>query len=212
MASKALAYRGRLIGVLLMLLGGWGALVPFVGPYFGYAYTPDRAWTYTTGRLWLSVVPGAAVLLGGLLVLASDRVAGRGAFLAVLGGMWFVVGLPVTAFALAGRGITPGSPVARPNAYAGGATMRFLEQLGFFYGLGVLIVFFAAVGLGEVVVARLAARRYGARLDQLAADYDQMAAAYYQSQPSGYGQTQPSGYGQTQPSGYDQAQHFGQVY
>ena len=47
MASKSLAYRGRLIGLLLMLLGGWGALVPFVGPYFGYAYTPDKAWVYT---------------------------------------------------------------------------------------------------------------------------------------------------------------------
>ena len=43
MTSAALANRGRLTGGLLMLLGAWGALVPFVGPYFGYAYTPDRA-------------------------------------------------------------------------------------------------------------------------------------------------------------------------
>jgi hypothetical protein len=49
--------RGAVSGVLLILLGVWGGLVPFVGPYFHYAYTPDRAWAYTSGRLWLSIVP-----------------------------------------------------------------------------------------------------------------------------------------------------------
>jgi hypothetical protein len=175
MASESLAYRGRVIGVLLMLLGAWGALVPFVGPYFGYAYTPDKAWVYTSGRLWLSILPGAAVFLGGLLVLASDKAAAPGAFLAALGGAWFVVGLPVSAFALTGSRLTPGSPVASHSAMFGAATMRFLEQLGFFYGLGVVILFFAAVSLGEVVVARMAARRYSARLEQMAVDYDQTA-------------------------------------
>jgi hypothetical protein len=45
--------KGAVSGVLLVLLGIWGALIPFVGPYFHYAYTPDRTWDYTTGRLWL---------------------------------------------------------------------------------------------------------------------------------------------------------------
>ena len=175
MASKSLAYRGRVIGVLLMLFGAWGALVPFVGPYFGYAYTPDKAWVYTSGRLWLSILPGAAVFLGGLLLLASDRAAAAGAFLAALGGAWFVIGLPVSAFALTGRGVTPGSPVASHSAIFSAATMRFLEQLGFFYGLGVVILFFAAVSLGEVVVARMAARRFTARIEQMEMDFDQTA-------------------------------------
>jgi hypothetical protein len=55
--------RGAFSGFLLMLLGLWGALIPFVGPYFHYAYTPDKAWTYNTGRLWLELLPGAAVFL-----------------------------------------------------------------------------------------------------------------------------------------------------
>lgn len=38
-------------GVLLILLGAWGALIPFVGPYFQYAYPPDKAWAYNSGRL-----------------------------------------------------------------------------------------------------------------------------------------------------------------
>jgi hypothetical protein len=165
MTSAALAGRGRVIGTLLMLLGAWGALVPFVGPYFSYAYTPDKAWAYTSGRLWLSVVPGAAAFLGGLLVLASDRGAVAGAFLGALGGAWFVVGQPVTAFAVSVGRIAPGTPVAASGDYFGPATMRFLETLGFFYGLGVVILFFAATALGEVIVARLAAARYRDRLD-----------------------------------------------
>jgi len=37
-------------GLLLVLLGAWGGLIAFIGPYFHYAYTPDSAWTYTSGR------------------------------------------------------------------------------------------------------------------------------------------------------------------
>jgi hypothetical protein len=33
--------RGVLSGLLLVLLGIWGALIPFIGPYFHYAFTPD---------------------------------------------------------------------------------------------------------------------------------------------------------------------------
>src|SRR5260370_25066293 len=66
--------RGAFSGSLLILLGLWGALIPFIGPYFHYAYTPDTAWTYNTARLWLEILPGAAVFLGGvLLVIATGR-------------------------------------------------------------------------------------------------------------------------------------------
>src|SRR4029450_3073359 len=53
--------RGAFSGFLLMLLGLWGALIPFVGPYFDYAYTPDKAWTYNTGRLRLGLLRRAAL-------------------------------------------------------------------------------------------------------------------------------------------------------
>ncbi len=177
MTSPALANRGRVTGSLLILLGAWAAVGPFVGPYFGYAYTPDKAWMYTSGRLWLSVLPGAAAFLGGLLVIASDAAAAFGAFMAALGGTWLVIGLPVTAFALARDHISAGSPVASPDAIFGAATMRFLEPLGFFYGLGIVITFLAAVALGEVIVARMAASRFSSRLAEEAAS--QTAAQYY---------------------------------
>ena len=186
MASPALANRGRATGSMLILLGAWGALVPFVGPYFGYAYTPDKAWAYTSGRLWLSVLPGAAAFLGGLLVLASDGAAAFGAFLAALGGTWLVIGVPVTAFALADRHISAGTPVASSGAMFAPATMRFLENLGFFYGLGVVIVFLAAVALGGVVVARMAANRFSSRLAEEVAQTQAYPEQYSGDQ---YGQT-----------------------
>ena len=137
--------RGALSGVLLMLLGLWGALIPFVGPYFRYAYTPDTAWTYNTGRLWLEVLPGAAVFLGGflLLIAKSRHVALFGALLAAAAGAWFTLG-PVLSPLWNNHVPMGGSPAA------GTLHMRIMEQLGFFTALGVVIVFVAAVALGRI--------------------------------------------------------------
>ena len=42
--------RGAASGLLVIVLGLWGALVPFIGPYFNFAFSPDQAWTWTAGR------------------------------------------------------------------------------------------------------------------------------------------------------------------
>ncbi len=138
--------RGVLSGLLLVLLGAWGALVAFVGPYFHYAYTPDQGWTYTTGRLWLEILPGAATVLGGLIVLVSAYrpAAHFGAWLAALAGAWFALG-SVIGPTWAGMNMTTGTPVGGPAA-------RALEQIGFFTGLGVAIVLVAAMALGRFSV------------------------------------------------------------
>ncbi|HEX9541113.1 MAG TPA: hypothetical protein VGA04_23350 [Streptosporangiaceae bacterium] len=140
--------RGAFSGVMLILLGAWGGLIPFVGPYLHYAYTPpNTAWHFTLARLWLEILPGAAVVLGGVLVTlsASRLIAGGGAILAALGGGWFVVGREVNR-------LWPHLGV--PGAPAGfSVTRRVVEELGFFTGLGVVIVFFAALALGRCSVA-----------------------------------------------------------
>jgi hypothetical protein len=153
--------RGVLSGLLLILLGAWGALVPFVGPYFHFAYTPDHAWTYTTGRLWLNVLPGAATVLGGLIVLisASRPLAHFGAWLAALSGAWFALG-SVIGPTWIGTQMATGTPV-------GGSSTRALEQIGFYTGLGIAIVLVAGMALGRFSVigvrdARLAAPAKGA--------------------------------------------------
>ena len=137
--------RGAFSGFLLMLLGLWGALIPFVGPYFHYAYTPDKAWTYNTGRLWLELLPGAAVFLGGfLLMIARGRhTALFGALLAAVAGAWFTLG-PVLS-PLWNNHVPMGGTPASDTVY-----MRIMEQLGFFTALGVVIVFVAAMALGRI--------------------------------------------------------------
>ena len=90
--------RGAVCGAALILLGLWGGLAPFVGPYFHFGFTPDKAWEYDTGRLYLSAVPGAAALLGGLaVILTRSRFVGiSGGVLAALGGAWLIAGAQVT--------------------------------------------------------------------------------------------------------------------
>ena len=136
--------RGALNGTLLVLLGAWGGLIAFIGPYFHYAYTPDKAWTYTTGRLWLEILPAVGTVLGGLILgtSASRPSAIFGAWLAALSGAWFALGgLFSTLWSIGGTG----QPV-------GDKLHRVVEQIGFFTGLGVVIVFLAAVALGRLTV------------------------------------------------------------
>jgi hypothetical protein len=151
--------RGAVSGLLLVLLGLWGALIPLVGPYFHYAYTPDSAWTLTAGRVWLEIVPGVATFLGGVILLASASrpLAMFGAELAAAAGAWFALGMVIIPLWPAARTLDPGSPVATTTA------LRQLEHLGFYTGLGVVIVFVAALALGRLTVigvrdARLAER------------------------------------------------------
>ena len=55
-----------------------------------FAYTPTSTWTWTSGRGWYEVAPGAAAVLGGLLLLfsANRAVASLGAWLGIAGGAW----------------------------------------------------------------------------------------------------------------------------
>ena len=62
---------GALSGFLVILLGLWGALIPFVGPYFHYAFGSFQTWHYTSARLWLDIVPGAVAVIGGLMLRAQ---------------------------------------------------------------------------------------------------------------------------------------------
>jgi hypothetical protein len=137
--------RGAFSGFLLILLGLWGALIPFIGPYFHFAYTPDKAWTYNTGRLWLELLPGAAVFLGGVFLMAARgrHTALFGALLAVAAGAWFVLGQSLSP--LWNHHVALGGSPASGTQY-----MRIMEQLGFFTALGVVIVFVAAAALGRV--------------------------------------------------------------
>ena len=158
--------RGVASGVLLILLGCWGALVPFVGPYFHFAYTPDTAWTFTAGRFWLEILPGIATVIGGLVLLVSAfrPAAMVGAILAAAAGTWFALG---SLIAPLWTGYGPVGPYAIPAALypgtpVGGPIHIVAERLAFFTGLGLVIVAISSVAFGRLTIV-------GAREAQMAA-------------------------------------------
>ena len=140
--------RGATSGFLLILLGAWGALIPFVGPYFDFAYAADQTWAWTAARGWLEVLPGAATALGGLLMLSSRHRATAilGCWLSIVAGAWFVVGTALAASLRIG-GI--GTPLASTD------DKRAVLELAYFYGLGAAIIFLGAVALGRLSVRSL---------------------------------------------------------
>jgi hypothetical protein len=160
---KVARTRGAASGVLLVLLGAWGALIPFVGPYFNFSFTPDKAWTWSAARGWLEVLPGAATVVGGLLLLvsASRLVTLLGAWLAVAGGAWFAVG-PQLATAL--HIGSPGQPAGSGN------TVRAAESVAMFYGLGAVVIFFAAAAFGRLSLVTPRDVRAADQREQVAAE------------------------------------------
>jgi hypothetical protein len=140
--------RGAVTGLILVILGAWGALIPFVGPHFNFAYTPDQDWAWSTARGYLEVLPGAATALGGLLLIFSGNriTAVLGGWLGVLSGAWFVIGGQVAP--LLGIG-SAGDPIAATDR------KRAVLEISYFSGLGALIIFVAGVALARSA-ARLA--------------------------------------------------------
>lgn len=141
--------RGSVCGVLLILLGLWGGLAPFVGPYLHYGYTPDKTWYYSSGRLYYSVIPAAAVLIGGVFaVITRNRGVGVCAgLLATLGGIWFGFGQTVLITVLKKTSITPGSPILHDASAT--ALRTVLEGITLFGGLGILVAIVGALAMGR---------------------------------------------------------------
>jgi hypothetical protein len=152
--------RGAVSGLLLILLGAWGALIPFIGPELDYSWGTDQSWHWTNARLWLEVLPGAATALGGLLLLISaNRIrASLGGWLAALAGAWFVVGLTFAPLLHLGQ---IGQPLSQTDRG------RVAAQLGYFYGLGAVILFLAAFALGRLAVVGLRDLRAAERDERL---------------------------------------------
>ncbi|ORV83374.1 hypothetical protein AWC11_22130 [Mycobacterium interjectum] len=137
--------RGAVTGLLLILLGAWGALAPFIGPLIRWTYSVDPAWTWTAAKGWLEVFPGVVAAVGGLVLLVSGNraTAMLGGWLAAFAGAWFVVG---RAFAPTLRLGDVGQPAAASDL------KRALLEVTYFTGLGALIVFLAGAALARVAV------------------------------------------------------------
>ncbi|HZC51160.1 MAG TPA: hypothetical protein VE441_01490 [Mycobacterium sp.] len=160
--------RGATSGALLLIVGAWAGVVPFIGPYLDFAYTPatNTAWNWTAARGWFEVAPGAAAVAGGLLLLAGTNraVTISGSWLGIAAGAWLIVG-PSLAGVL---NQTMGTPDPTSST-----TVQALEALFFFYGVGALILFLAAAALGRLSVQSVrdvaVAERRAARAETAAA-------------------------------------------
>lgn len=119
--------------VLIVILGAFGIIIPFVGPLFDFGMGPESAWVLTTSRLVRHVIPGVAVILGGLM-LFSRATRGLGVALAVVGGAWITVA-PVVL----------GQISEEPPAL-----INMLLPLVYHYGTGLLITALAAFALGRM--------------------------------------------------------------
>jgi hypothetical protein len=143
----------RALGLVIAGLGLWGALAPFVGPYFAFGFAPDTAWHVTADRVWLSAVPGVVAVIGGTMLFAAHRrqTGLAGGALALAAGAWFVVG---PAVSLLWRNTTDPFAIGQP---LGGPGRAALDLLASFYAVGVLISVAAVVGLaGRAIEVRMA--------------------------------------------------------
>ncbi|MDQ2724026.1 MAG: hypothetical protein M3Y36_00790 [Actinomycetota bacterium] len=131
-----------LIGLLTVLDGAWGAIVPFVGPLFGYRSHGQSAWQWSSLHGVLYLAPGVVAVLFGLIILARARAVTRGpvgfAGLVVAAcGAWFVVGPAL--WPTFGTG-----PVFTPAATA---MDNFVHQVGYNLGVGVILAMLGGMAL-----------------------------------------------------------------
>ncbi|MGH9063202.1 MAG: hypothetical protein ACRD0L_04380 [Acidimicrobiales bacterium] len=135
------------IGLLAVVDGAWGGIVPYVGPLFGYRSNGSGAWTWTLAHALLYLVPGAVAVAAGLFLLGLMPRAGIGrgrlgagtAGLVLLAcGAWFVVG-----------------PAVWPVFYAfppvfgstGSHLAAFVNQIGYNLGPGLILAALAGMAM-----------------------------------------------------------------
>lgn len=140
----------RLAGVLLVLAGAWGGILPYIGPLFGYPMPAGSAaapFTWTVSHLELHLLPGLGAILGGLMLIRGRRgTAASGGFLAFLAGAWFV---------LAPTFARTWMPAAGPDQTLTASTlMQVVTPLGYHYATGLLIAGLGALGLGLASASR----------------------------------------------------------
>jgi hypothetical protein len=128
--------------LLIVILGAWAALVPFIGPYFDLSVGSDDTWTWSGDRFLFSVLPGIVAVIGGLILIgATTRVrGGLGAWLALAAGAWLVVGQSTSLI---------WQETAGYGAPFGSDTTQAVALLAYFYAVGTAIAALASFAMGR---------------------------------------------------------------
>ncbi|MGD0594994.1 MAG: hypothetical protein ABSB54_15110 [Acidimicrobiales bacterium] len=136
-----------LVAVLVILVGAWGGIVPFLGPSIHFNADGSSAWHLSLRHELLWLAPGALALLMGILLLAHVRkVKSKNArfgsvwtgFLTALSGAWFVAG------PLAWPVLKSSETVFRPAT----PTHELLYQLGWSLGPGIVLILLGGCAIG----------------------------------------------------------------
>ncbi len=134
------------LGVLVIAVAAWGAIVAYVGPTFSFDMgTTTSAWIWTRSHTTLDLAPGVVGIVGGLLMVAAHTRAMKslGALLALISGTWFLVGPSLEPLWQTGGVTTNGS------AGSSGTTLvRALEAISYHYGTGAVLAVLSAFALG----------------------------------------------------------------
>jgi hypothetical protein len=121
-----------LSGLAIIAFGVWAVLGPLVGP--------GETWTSNFNHVMLSVVPAAAAVLGGLMMLTRGRqVAWIGGLVALAGGLWFMV-VPMTYPLWPSGGVGTGP--------APGGSVWLAQWIGFLFVTGAVITLLSSYVLG----------------------------------------------------------------
>ncbi len=97
------------------------------------------------------MIPGGVALLAGLVVLLT-RFRAVGVFAGLLGavaGAWFIVGAGFMHTVLNRPSIVPGVPVPQSGYGIASTQWSYLELMGFFTGVGILIILVGAIVMGR---------------------------------------------------------------
>lgn len=131
-----------LVGVLAVLDGAWGGIVPYVGPAFGYRSNGQPSFQWTTEHVLLYLIPGVAGIVAGLMLLGFMRSrfgAAIAGLLAVAAGAWFVLG--VVAWPLLYSSPSVFTPTTTQAA-------NFANLLGYNLGPGIVLAVLGGMALG----------------------------------------------------------------
>jgi hypothetical protein len=121
-------------GFVLIAVGAWAALAPFlVGGW---------DWDTHSARFLLTVVPGGAAVIGGLIMLGRRPLfLLSGGILALAGGLWFIAA-PLAYAIFVGPEI---------GTYQSGETIHVLQWVFYFVGAGAVVSVVSSYALGLIV-------------------------------------------------------------
>lgn len=142
----------KLMGGIIAMVGLWAALVPFVGPTFGYPMPPGAdvpAWEWTASHFQRHVLPGVAAIIAGALLWHHRRSIALGAAgLALAAGVWMIISPFVPRAWLDGGmgGMGGGEP---------STALQIITPLGYHHLPGIITAGLAAFALGLLLAPRV---------------------------------------------------------